>query len=157
MKNKTNRLIKIKELILSNKFSKQEELLEKLIDFGFTITQATLSRDLKELGVGTRYDKGHGFIYQIFDDGETINLQNQTRLNSGVSLQISGNVAVLKTLSGFANGVAAVIDAKEIKTIIGTIAGNDTVLIVIRENVSKKEFLDSLLSEFTNIINIYKP
>jgi len=60
MKNKTNRLIKIKELVLSNKFSKQEELLKKLISFGFNITQATLSRDLKELGVGTRYDKEYG-------------------------------------------------------------------------------------------------
>jgi len=157
MKNKTERLIKIKELLISSKFSKQEELLEILVNYGFKITQATLSRDLKELGVGTKYDKEFGFIYQIYDDNETTILHNPTRLNSGITLEVSGNMAVLKTLAGFANGVAAVIDSKCIDTIAGTIAGNDTVLIIIRADISKERFLDSLIKEFTNIINIYKP
>ena len=155
MHNKTERLVKIKKILLSNKISKQEELLKILTENGFSITQATLSRDLKELNIGTKYDKDFGHIYFI---DKNIDEQNMPiELKSIVSLEISGNLAVLKTLPGFANSIAAVIDNKKIDTIIGTIAGNDTILIIIKKNLKKSEFVYSLSKEFVNIVKILKP
>ncbi len=158
MRGKTKRLIAIKEILFLNKISKQEELLNILVKRGFSLTQATLSRDLKELNVGTKYDKDFGHIYFIDNTEDEVEMQtNPSDLNSVVSLQISRNMAVLKTLSGFANSVGAIIDKRNIDCVVGTIAGNDTVLIVIQENINKQEFVDSLSKEFTNIINILKP
>ena len=157
MQSKIERQIKIKEILSVNKISKQEELLNILVEKGFSITQATLSRDLKELNVGTKYDKDFGHIY--FIDGEQpMNTSTKAiELNSVVSLEISGNLAVLKTQPGFANSVAAIIDERNISEIVGTVAGNDTILIIIKENIKKTDFLDSLNKEFINILKILKP
>jgi len=157
MQSKTERQIKIKEILSVNKISKQEELLSLLIEKGFSITQATLSRDLKELNVGTKYDKDFGHIYFI-DEEQSVNTSTEAiELNSVVSLEISRNLAVLKTLPGFANSVGAIIDERNIPDIVGTVAGNDTILIIIKENIKKTDFLDSLNKEFVNILRILKP
>ena len=157
MRNKTNRQISIKEIIASNKISKQEGLLNILHEKGFDITQATLSRDLKELNAGTKYDLEFGHIYYFPEDIEITENSQPSELNNITSLEISKNIAVLKTKSGFANSVAVYVESKNIKSIIGTVAGNDTILIIIDEKIKKKEFIDSLNKEFTNIIKFLKP
>jgi len=157
MHNKTNRHIKIKEIITSNNISKQEELLKILQKEGFNITQATLSRDLKELNVGTKYSDEYGHIYFLPETEDNVTKKVPSDLEAVVSLEISGNLAVLKTLPGFANSVGAIIDNKKIKTIAGTVAGNDTILIIIKDKIKKTEFVNSLADEFTNIIKILKP
>ena len=78
-------------------------------------------------------------------------------LNNIISLEISKNIAVLKTKPGFANSVAVHVESKNIKSIIGTVAGNDTILIIIDEKIKKKAFIESLNKEFTNIIKFLKP
>jgi len=157
MHNKIERQIKIKEILVSNKISKQEELLSILTKEGFDLTQATLSRDLKNLNIGTKYDKDFGHIYFIPSDSPTPTEHIVQELKGAVSLKISKNLAVLKTEPGFANSVAVLIDKKQLPCIIGTVAGNDTILIIIDEKIKKKEFIDSLNKEFTNIIKILKP
>ena len=157
MQDKTKRHIEIKEIISSSNISKQDELLNILLKKGFKLTQATLSRDLKELNVGTKYKDNYGHVYFLPDNEKQLINTLPSDLNSVVSLEISKNLAVLKTLPGFANSVGAIIDDKKINTIVGTIAGNDTILIVIKENIKKKEFISSLAKEFTNIIKILKP
>ena len=154
---KTNRQIAIKKIIASNKISKQEELLNILHEKGFELTQATLSRDLKELNAGTKYDSEFGYIYYIPELIEIIKNNKPSELKNIISLEISKNIAVLKTKPGFANSVAVYVESKNIKSIIGTVAGNDTVLIIIDERIKKKEFIDSLNKAFTNIITVYKP
>jgi len=157
MHTKTNRQIAIKEILSSHQISKQEELLTILTKKGFELTQATLSRDLKELNIGTKYDKNFGHIYFIPNQSFTPIINEVSELKGVISLEISGNIAVLKTQAGFANSVAVIIDNKQIDSIIGTLAGNDTIMIIIKEKVKKKEFIDSLNKTFTNIIKILKP
>ena len=157
MQEKQKRLIEIKEIINSQDISKQEELLNILLERGYKLTQATLSRDLKELNVGTKYIDNIGHVYFLPSSEKQVVNNLPTDLNSAVSLEISQNLAVLKTLPGFANSVGAIIDDRKIETIVGTVAGNDTILIVIKENIKKKEFISSLAKEFTNIIKILKP
>ncbi len=156
MQNKKERLLEIKRIVSSNYITKQEELLKLLNLKGYDITQATLSRDLKELNVGTKYVENIGNVY-FFPEEKNITYDVPSAIDAIVSLEISGSLGVLKTLPGFANGVAAIVDNKKIDTIAGTIAGNDTILIVIKENVTKQEFIDSLTTKFSNIIKVLKP
>jgi len=157
MQTKNQRLITLKKIIQENYFTSQDEILKELKNQGFTITQATLSRDLKELGVGTYYHDKYGQVYYLPEDAMiAINDDDLNELFAIKSLKISHNIAVLKTKSGFANSVAAILDQKKINTIIGTVAGDDTILMIIDENVSKTDFLNSLQQHFKNILKVYK-
>jgi len=157
MQTKVERQIEIKGILSDYKISKQEELLTILVKKGFELTQATLSRDLKELNVGTQYSKDFGCIYFLPTQNPSIITNEISELKGVISLEISENIAVFKTQAGFANSVAVIIDNKQIESIIGTLAGNDTIMVVIREKVKKKEFIDSLNKEFIDIIKILKP
>lgn len=156
MQNKAKRQIAIKEAIQQHNITKQEELLQILITQGFELTQATLSRDIKELNIATKHDALLGHIYFI-PEGNSIEQDQVTELKDAISLKISKNLAVLKTKPGFANSVAAIIDNNKLEFIIGTVAGNDTIIMVIDDKLKKKEFLDALSKAFKNILSIYKP
>ncbi len=158
MQTKSQRLVVLKKLINENHFTNQDEILKALKNEGFEITQATLSRDLKELGVGTYRHDRYGQVYYLPDQAYiSINDDDVNQLFAVKSLKISRNIAVLKTKSGFANSVAAILDQKKIPTIIGTVAGDDTILIVIDEHISKDTFLVSLQKHFKNIMKVYQP
>jgi len=154
MSSKSDRLSEIRKLINTNKIHRQEELLSLLVNRGFDTTQATLSRDLRELKVGKIHDAHYGSIYFIPE--EVIMLEGESRvpLQGIVSLQFSGNMAVLKTLPGFANSVAVKIDEKEISELIGTIAGNDTILIVFAEGLSRDKAKTVIQKHFLELIEI---
>ncbi len=154
---KADRLLQIKEIISKQNISKQEDLLNILHSKDFHVTQATVSRDLKELNIGTKHDNNFGHIYFIPEEDNLIKQNTLSELDGIVSLELANNLAVLKTLPGFANSVAAIIDSKKIETIIGTVAGNDTILIIINEKTKKKEFINSIYKEFSNIVKILKP
>ena len=146
--NRTKRLLEIRKLIKSNKIRNQEELLTRLNENGFTYTQATLSRDLKYLKVGKIADEEKGQIY--FLPGETPEDQPtekevQNAVNRGfLSIEYSGNLAVIKTLPGFASGIALRIDGIKAFEIIGTIAGDDTILIIAREGINRQDLHNAL-------------
>ncbi len=149
MKNRTKRQLAIKQVILSSRISSQDELLRILKDQGFELTQATLSRDLKILKVAKVSDKELGYVYII---PEGVNIESQ-RENSRINfladgfrdLQFSGNLAVIRTLPGYANSLAVVIDKAEPYEIIGTIAGDDTILLVMREGITHSDLINSLI------------
>ena len=133
---KNSRKQEIKKLILSLKISNQDELLDELRKQGFELTQATLSRDLKELGVAKMPDNEKGYIYVL---PEKMGMQERmpASLNmpavSVLSLEFSYQFGILRTLPGFASSVAIYIDSYHSKEIAGTIAGDDTILIIPRE------------------------
>ncbi len=156
MKNKANRLAAIQTIITGNTIRGQEELLQCLRTQGFNLTQATLSRDLKQLravklslpdgkyqyalseGIGlSRFPKDAG--------GET------SAANHSLSVAFSGNLAVLKTPPGYAGSTASDIDAHALPELLGTIAGDDTVLLIWREGVSRQEALKALRIIIPNI------
>jgi transcriptional regulator of arginine metabolism len=145
MNTKTDRQTIIREIIIKNKISRQEDLLLLLINRGFDLTQATLSRDLRELQIGKIHDAHYGSIYFIPHD------ENDQPLRGALSITFSANLAVLKTEGGFANSVAVRIDNTKIDEVIGTIAGNDTIIIVFKDDVPKESFLEILSTHFPDI------
>lgn len=145
MNAKSERLKIIKEIISKNKISRQEDLLLLLLNRGFDLTQATLSRDLRELKVGKIHDVHLGSIYFIPND------ENEQPLRGVLSIEFSNNLAVVKTEPGYANSVAVRIDNTTIGEIIGTLAGNDTIIIVFKDNVSKENFTEILSKHFPDI------
>lgn len=145
MNNKADRQKIIREIIIKNKISRQEDLLLLLVNRGFDLTQATLSRDLRELKIGKIHDAHYGSIYFIPND------ENEQPLRGALSIEFSANLSVLKTEGGFANSVAVRIDNTKIDEVIGTIAGNDTIIIVFKDNVPKENYLEVLSKHFPDI------
>ena len=145
MNTKANRQKIIREIIIKNKISRQEDLLLLLINRGFDLTQATLSRDLRELKIGKIHDAHYGSIYFIPSD------ENEQPLRGALSIEFSANLSVLKTEGGFANSVAVRIDNTKIDEVIGTIAGNDTIIIVFKDDVPKEHYLQVLTKHFPDI------
>lgn len=141
--NKTKRLLEIKRLIKNNRIRNQDELLTMLNNNGFSYTQATLSRDLKLLRAGKVADNDKGHIYVLPDepgDGPARNNELEDNISRGfLSIEYTGNMAVIKTLPGFASGIAYRIDGMKAFEIIGTIAGDDTILIISRDGISQQD------------------
>jgi transcriptional regulator of arginine metabolism len=140
--NRTMRLLEIRRLIKDNKIGNQEELLVMLNKNGFKYTQATLSRDLKVLRVGKVADEEKGSIYVLPGRRENENNSNGPgdAVSSGIlSIDYSGNMAVMKTLPGFASGIALRIDGMKAFEILGTIAGDDTILVIARDGITRQD------------------
>lgn len=145
MKNKVERHESIAELLANEEIGSQDELLGKLVEKGFDLTQATLSRDLKELKVIKAPGLNGKYVYVLPNAGaKPLDGDEAFAVSGYVSLDFSGNLAVIRTKPGFANGIASVIDKYAPSTIIGTIAGDDTILMVIKEGMSKNNVIRDL-------------
>jgi transcriptional regulator of arginine metabolism len=147
MKTRTRRLLEIRKLISSSRIASQEELLHKLEKKGFQYTQATLSRDLKFLKVGKISDPDKGMVYILPEApvSNALSRAEETVASTGfVSIDFSHNLGIIRTLPGFASSLAYAIDNHKPFEIIGTIAGDDTILIISREGARKNEVIKSL-------------
>ena len=149
MKNKVQRQLEIRKIIQQGKVHSQEELLTALKTKGYDLTQATLSRDLKLLQVAKVPHPSRGYVYTIPDTVRNVaSGVESTRVNyladGFQDIQFSGNLAVVKTLPAYANSIAAVIDQAKSWEIIGTVAGDDTILIIQREGISKNDLMQAL-------------
>lgn len=150
MKTKTSRLETLKLLISSNELGNQEEVLKALRKEGFKLTQATLSRDLKQLKVAKAASMNGKYVYVL--PNETMYKRIHKPLSPGemmrnpgfISINFSGNMGVIKTRPGYASSIAYDIDNCDIPEILGTIAGDDTIFIVIKEGFSHEETAESL-------------
>jgi len=150
MSSKTKRLLAIRKIIGSTKISTQEELIHILSEKGFELTQATLSRDLKHLKVGKISDSEKGYIYFMpenatNDSTESGKGSNLFPLSGILSLKFSGNFGVLRTKSGYASSVATLIDSSNSYEILGTIAGDDTILVIPADGVSRNDLRNALI------------
>lgn len=158
MRNKTKRLLTIRQLIETELISSQEELLFRLKELDVEATQSTLSRDLKFMKVAKIKKKKKGYIYII---PENINEQREEKISSVItdailSIDFSGNMAVIKTLPGYANAVTVLIDSENYFEVLGTVAGEDTIFIVMREGVSRSQLVEVLTSVHPGIKMLYK-
>lgn len=134
----------IREILQSSEIASQDMLLKILMERGFELTQATLSRDIKELKIIKVPTSKGGYIYQFSENIPAI--QDEVPLSSFgfASIEFSGQLAVIKTRPGYAMAIAGEIDNKASKYILGTVAGDDTILLIPRENVSREEVIASL-------------
>ena len=157
MKSKNSRLDAIKIIISSKEVGSQEELLQELLKEGYSLTQATLSRDLKQLKVAKAASMNGNYVYVLPNNTmykrmtEQHSASDMLRFNGVVSLDFSGNLAVIKTRPGYASSVAYDIDNHSFSEILGTIAGDDTILLVLREGTARAEVLDALSLIIPNI------
>ena len=137
--NKHARQYKIKEVISEKSVSSQEKLCEILEQFGFSTTQATLSRDLNEMGI-VRVPYDNGFRYSFTkDEGGGESLRQLVGLEI-INVKANENVIVVKTIAGRAKGVGVFLDHLDNSHILGTVAGENTVL-VIPDEVKKISFV----------------
>lgn len=131
---KTKRQTKILELIRNNEIETQEELQAYLIESGFVVTQATVSRDIRDMKL-TKISTNNGKQkYVVLNDStEDLSEKYVRVLREGyVSMDMAQNILVIKTVSGMAGAVCASIDAMNIHEIVGSIAGDDTIMCAIR-------------------------
>ncbi|OGC43630.1 arginine repressor [candidate division WOR-3 bacterium RBG_13_43_14] len=138
---KRNRQNLIKKLIETQDISTQTELLGALKKEGVSFNQPTISRDLRELSV-IKAARGLGkIVYQLPVDTDTITM-NEFRhkfINLVNDIQHTGNLILVKALPGEAQGIAKAIDSARLKQIIGTIAGDDTILVVVDKVTNVKK------------------
>ena len=151
MKNKINRLDTIKMLISSREICSQEELLDYLKKEGMGVTQATLSRDLKQLKGAKASSMTGKYVYvlpnstvyrRLPENEKTVN--EMMKFTGFISIQFSYNIAVIRTRPGYASSLAYDIDNHDLSEIVGTIAGDDTIMLVIREGVTHDQVRHAL-------------
>jgi transcriptional regulator of arginine metabolism len=148
---KTKRLLIIKKIISSMKIGTQDELLSVLMEKGFKLTQATLSRDLKFLKIGKVSDVKKGYIYFLPDAVENSKMKDTNSsadnfpINGFISLKFSNNLGVMRTKAGYASSIASYIDMRAPFEILGTIAGDDTILIIPVEGARPKNIKNALV------------
>ena len=142
-------------IISSREMGSQEELLAALQEEGFKLTQATLSRDLKQLKVAKAATLRGNYVYVLPNDtmykrvSTPGHIREMMTASGFLSINFSGNMGVIKTRPGYASAIAWNIDSNDIPQIIGSIAGDDTIFIVIREGVSH----DDVVKAIRRIIN----
>ncbi|EGJ70831.1 arginine repressor, ArgR [Bacteroides coprosuis DSM 18011] len=156
MKKKEDRLDAIKMIISSQEIGSQDEMLTELKNQGFQLTQATLSRDLKQLKVAKAANINGNYVYVLPND---IMYKRPTDLNPTemlmhtgfISLDYSGNIAVIKTKPGYASSMAYDIDNRIYDNILGTIAGDDTIMLILKEGASHYDIGEFLSQIIPNI------
>ena len=147
MKVKTNRLEALRLIISSQQLGSQDELLNALQKEGFKLTQATLSRDLKQLKVAKAASMSGNYVYVL--PNETMykrvstpnSIREMMRVPGFISINFSGNMGIIKTRPGYASSIAWNIDNSDVPEILGTIAGDDTIFIVIKEGGKNKAYV----------------
>lgn len=145
---KKRRQAKILEIISSNDIETQEELQELLLSFGYDVTQATISRDIKELRLVKDLSSKGRYVYST---GKKHN-ENITHRAGGIfnetiiSIDCALNTVVIKCFSGMANAACAAIDSMNHDEILGSIAGDDTIFILCRTEEAALAFTNKLRS-----------
>ena len=149
---KSKRQAKIMEIISNKNVETQEQLLQELQNAGFRSTQATISRDIKELRI-IKELTSYGTYRYTTSAGESAGTFS-SKLNTIfreciTSFDYAQNMVVIRTLPGLASAAASAIDAMSMSFIVGTIAGDDTVFIVMRDNNAAASFC----GEIQNLLN----
>ena len=154
MKDRSERLKKIKELIRTHRIESQESLLSLLEKEHFNVTQATLSRDLKYLRVSKISDGWSGYYYSLPTDESPPKTEQgyiQDVRRGIVALEFSYNFGVIKTLPGHADSVALALDKLNLPEILGTVAGDDTIFVILREGMTKEDLTTSFQSKIPEV------
>lgn len=160
MKIKNSRLDTIRLILSTKEIGSQEELLNELAKEGYKLTQATLSRDLHQLRVVKTVGLKGRYRYVLTrpqqyrhegTEGEVRPVTQQQEANGFLSIRFSGNMAVIRTKPSYAGTLAYHIDNCDFPEIIGTLAGDDTVMLVIAEDAGRTAVLRALRTIIPNI------
>ena len=144
---KANRQKKILELIAEKSIETQEQLLKELHDCGYKSTQATVSRDIKELRIIKTLDGLCGYRYSVphKNEGEKFDARFRVIFRECVtSMDYAQNLVVVKTMPGLGAAAGANIDALHMPTVVGTLSGDDTTLVIMRDSESAMDFCEEI-------------
>ncbi|MGG0823003.1 transcriptional regulator ArgR [Paenibacillus turicensis] len=146
---KGQRHIKIREIIANQEIETQDDLVSSLRNAGFQVTQATVSRDIKELMlIKVPTDEGkYKYSMPTAQRYNPVQKLQRALVDSFVSIDHTGNLVVIKCLPGTANSVAVLIDNMEWSDLLGTICGDDTILMICR-NEEYSEFIINQIMGF---------
>jgi transcriptional regulator of arginine metabolism len=139
----------ITHIINNEVIRNQDDLIKSLAAKEIFVTQATLSRDMKELKLVRKHDENSLYVYSLPETTPTATVA-ETKESNRLKLEFSGNLAILKTLPGYAMAIAFEIDKNNHPEIAGTIAGDDTILIIPREGFTREQ-VAHLLSRYTQL------
>ena len=145
MKNKRQR--RILEIVANETIGTQKELAERLQQEGFETTQATISRDIKELRLIKTQAPDGGYRYTTNAKNDMVDMSFKFHAifaESVNSIDYAGNTIVIKCYHGMANAACAALDSIEWKGVVGTLAGDDTIFILMRDEASATEFVSQL-------------
>lgn len=148
---KARRQMKVQEIITKEIIHTQEDLAEKLHLEGFDVTQATVSRDIKEMGLIKVPSAGDEYRYAVATEAHPTNRQDRLKRvlrETVVSINDTESLVVIRTIPGNAHALAAVLDNSNWEEIIGTVAGDDTILLVIKP----KEAVSTVLMRITTLL-----
>lgn len=148
---KSNRHNKIIELINKYAITTQDELLDYLKAEGFDVTQSTVSRDIKKLRLTKALDNNGNYRYQSHQSNSNNTKSNYDTLidSSVISVQYAMNMVVIKTYAGMAQAVCAALDSMQSDSVIGTIAGDDTIFVVCQNEEAAKSYTE----QFSDLIS----
>ena len=144
---KNDRQAKILEIIEQEASDTQEQLQQRLQELGITCTQATISRDIKQLHL-IKEPVGQGrYRYTVSSQRTRLNVADKLRTifrESIVSIDHAQNIVVIKTMAGLANAAAAAVDGMNVSYMVGSLAGDDTALLVMRDAESARNFCEEV-------------
>jgi transcriptional regulator of arginine metabolism len=146
---KKQRLSAIENIIRTEVIRSQDELQKSLYDKGFEVTQATLSRDMKQLKIVKTHDNGDRYVYTL-PEAAVPDPRLPVALRNKSTVEFSGSLAVIKTRPGYAMGIASDIDEHAPDEILGTIAGDDTILVIPREGYVREAVQNALMRFLTD-------
>jgi len=144
---KGNRQQKILEIIEKYDISTQEELINRLADEGFSVTQTTVSRDIRQMKLvkGLSQNGGYKYIVPNVKKAESgSQVLNSAISDSVISVEAAQNLVVVKTLPGMANAVAVCIESLDHAHVVGSVAGDDTLLLVMKDSDGAYDVQDKL-------------
>ena len=144
---KKKRQKKIQEIITNFEIETQEELVNKLLEAGFQVTQATISRDIREMKltkIATALGRQKYVLMEQSEKGHLSDKYVKVCKEGFMSMDMATNLMVMKTVPGMAMAVAAAIDAMKYDEVVGCIAGDDTIMIAVRSVEDNKELMQKL-------------
>lgn len=142
MKKKRHEMIL--KLIKENEIATQEELLSKLIEKGFSVTQATVSRDINELHLIKVQGKNGQKYAKNEQNSHNLNKFHSIFSQSVISVESAGNICCIKCFAGTANAAAATVDALNYNEVVGTIAGDDTLFVLLKTPEIAEKFKNKI-------------
>jgi transcriptional regulator of arginine metabolism len=151
MNQKAQRLSVIRKIIRTEHISSQEELIKRLEECGVQITQSTLSRDLKFMHVAKVPNKEKGYVYVLPNNTRNDHVVSTNISDNITDIAFSGNMCVISTKPGYASAISVPIDSRGISEVLGSIAGDNTILLILREGFDMESLMEQLYMLFPSL------
>lgn len=152
MGNKAERLNLIRRIVGEELIGSQDDLIKRLAEHGVQATQSTLSRDFKEINISKMPHPEKGYIYVLSEKLGSEIVANIANISEAVlSIKFSHNIAIVVTKSGYASAISVIIDARKSKDIIGTVAGDNNIIMILHEEATHEGVLEQMQQLFPSL------